>query len=94
MFEVRLRSKRVQQELDTLREADHQRVVARLKALADDPRPHSCERLYDDVYRVRVGGIRIIYIVDEENNHIEVGGDPPPQREDVQGSREPVSPHN
>ena len=94
MFEVRLRSKRVRQELDTLREADHQRVVARLKALADDPRPHGCERLYDDVYRVRVGGIRIIYIVDEENNHIEVGGDPPPQREDVQGSREPVSPHN
>ena len=74
MFEVRLRSKRVQQELDTLREADHQRVVARLKALADDPRPHSCERLYDDVYRVRVGYIRIIYLVDEENNHIEIGG--------------------
>ena len=74
VFEVRLRSKRVQQELDTLREADHQRVVARLKALADDPRPHGCERLYDDVYRVRVGDIRIIYLVDEENNHIEVGG--------------------
>jgi mRNA interferase RelE/StbE len=74
VFEVRLRSKRVQRELDTLREADHQRVVARLKALADDPRPHSCEKLYDDVYRVRVGDIRIIYLVDEENNHIEVGG--------------------
>jgi len=41
--------------------------------MTPDPRPHSCEKLYDDVYRVRVGDIRIIYLVDEENNHIEVG---------------------
>jgi mRNA interferase RelE/StbE len=74
VLEVRLRSKRVRREMDGLREADYQRVVVRLKALADDPRPHGCEKLYDDVYRVRVGDIRIIYLIDEENERIEVGG--------------------
>ena len=73
-FNVRLRSRRVQRELDSLQKADYQRVVARLKALANDPRPQGCDKLYDDVYRVRVGDIRIIYLVDEENKHIDVGG--------------------
>ena len=73
-FEVRLRSRRVQRELDGLQETDYQRVAARLKALANDPRPQGCEKLYDDIYRVRVGDIRIIYLIDEENKRIEVGG--------------------
>jgi len=74
VFEVRLRSRRVQRELDRLQEADYQRVVARLRALANDPRPRGCEKLHDDIYRVRVGNIRIIYFVDEGNKRLEVGG--------------------
>jgi mRNA interferase RelE/StbE len=73
VLEVRLRSKRVRREMDGLREADYQRVTARLKALADEPRPRGCEKLYDDVYRVRVGDIRVIYLVDEGNNRVDVG---------------------
>lgn len=73
-FEVRLRSRRVQRELDSLQEVDYQRVSARLKTLANDPRPRGGEKLYDDIYRVRVGSIRIIYFVDEGNKRIEVGG--------------------
>jgi len=73
-FEVRLRSRRVQRELDGLQETDYQRVAARLKALANDPRPQGCEKLYDDIYRVRVGDIRIIYLIDGGNKRIEVGG--------------------
>ncbi len=74
MFEVRLRSKRVQREFGGLQEVDHERIVAKLRALANDPRPQGCEKLYDSIFRVRVGGFRIIYLIDEENRHIEVGG--------------------
>ena len=74
VFEVRLRSKRVQRELDGLQEVDHERVVVKLRALANNPRPQGCEKLYDAIYRVRVGGFRIIYLIDEGNRRIEVGG--------------------
>jgi len=74
VFEVRLRSKRVQRALNSLQRTDYQRVIARLRALADNPRSQGCEKLYDDIYRIRVGDIRIIYLIDEENKRIEVGG--------------------
>lgn len=73
-LQVRLRSRRVQRELDSLQERDYQRVAAKLRALANGPRPRGCEKLYDDVYRVRVGDVRIIYLIDEGNERIEVGG--------------------
>jgi mRNA interferase RelE/StbE len=74
VFEVRLRSKRVQRELGGLRGIDYERVVARLRALANTPRTQGCEKLYDDIYRVRVGDFRIVYLIDEKNKRIEVGG--------------------
>ena len=73
MFEIRLRSRRVQRELDSLQETDYQRVTAKLRALANVPRPQGCEKLYDAIYRVRVGDIRIIYLVGKANRRIEVG---------------------
>jgi mRNA interferase RelE/StbE len=73
-FVVRLRSRRVQKELDALRERDYRRVLAALQALADQPRPVGCEKLYDDVYRVRVGDWRVIYRVDETAQLVDVGG--------------------
>jgi mRNA interferase RelE/StbE len=74
VFEVRLRSKRVQREFDGLQEVDHERILTRLRALAGDPRAQGSEKLYDSIFRVRVGGFRIIYLIDEENRRIEVGG--------------------
>lgn len=74
MYEVRLRSRRVQRELDSLQRTDHERVRARLEALGNAPKPFGCEKLYDSIYRIRVGDIRIIYLIDEANKRIEVGG--------------------
>ena len=48
---------------------DRQRIVARILALAEEPRPVGCEKLAgeSDRYRVRVGRYRIVYsIADEE----------------------------
>jgi mRNA interferase RelE/StbE len=73
VYDVRLRSRRVQKELDGLPRTDNERVRSRLKALADTPTPAGCEKLYDHIYRIRVGDLRVIYLIDEENKRIEVG---------------------
>ena len=73
-FVVRLRSKRVQRELDSLQENDYRRILEKLKTLADNPLPQGCEKLFDDVYRVRVGDYRVIYLLDRENKRIDIGG--------------------
>ena len=55
-------------ELDGVPMKDRQRIVRRIAALADDPRPVGAEKLSgDDKYRVRQGDYRILYeIVDAE----------------------------
>ena len=48
---------------------DRQRIVARVLALAEEPRPAGCEKLAreSDRYRIRVGRYRVVYsIVDDE----------------------------
>jgi len=72
-YAVRLRSRRVQRELDALQSSDRRRVLARLEALAEDPRPPGGEKLEDDIYRVRGGDIRILYRVDDEGRRVDVG---------------------
>ncbi len=44
---------------------DRQRIVAGIRALADDPRPPGCEKLAggQDRYRIRSGRYRIVYSV-------------------------------
>jgi mRNA interferase RelE/StbE len=64
----------VQRELDGLQGIDYERVVVKLRALATAPRPRGCEKLYDAIYRVRVGDFRIAYLIDENDKRIEVGG--------------------
>ena len=48
--------------------ADRQRIVAKIQALAADPRPQGSDKLagYDDRHRIRQGNYRIVYLVDDE----------------------------
>ncbi len=43
-------------------------IAAKIDSLANEPRPHGCEKLsgYDDLYRVRVGDHRIVYGVEDQ----------------------------
>lgn len=55
------------------RKKDRQRVVARIEALADDPRPPGCVKLSGwDAYRIRQGVYRIVYTVADDTLVIEV----------------------
>jgi len=43
------------------------RAVRKLESLGENPRPPDCKKLkaYSDVWRIRVGDWRILYIVDD-----------------------------
>ncbi|MGA8204244.1 MAG: type II toxin-antitoxin system RelE/ParE family toxin [Woeseiaceae bacterium] len=46
--------------------ADRRRIVARIRALADDPRPPGCRKLSGrDRYRIRQGRYRILYTIED-----------------------------
>jgi mRNA interferase RelE/StbE len=57
-----------QSELGDLPKPTARRVVAKIAALAGDPRPPGCKALqgkWRGLYRLRVGNCRIIYRVDD-----------------------------
>jgi mRNA interferase RelE/StbE len=62
-------------EIDSLpTKADRQRVVSRIAALADDPRPPGSEMLagHEDRFRVRQGRYRIVYSIDDRGRSVVV----------------------
>lgn len=63
-YEVQL-ARRAQRVLAALERREQQRIRAALDLLADSPRPPNCVAMQgeDSVFRVRVGGYRIVYEV-------------------------------
>jgi mRNA interferase RelE/StbE len=55
-------------ELESIpRKKDRQRIVERISALADDPRPHGSQKLSGkDRFRLRQGSYRIIYAIEDD----------------------------
>lgn len=53
---------------------DRRRIVEKIAALAEDPRPHGSEKLagYDDRDRLRQGNYRIIYLVDDPRRELTI----------------------
>lgn len=52
--------------LCSLPQRDLKRILTRLQALAEDPRPQGCEKLFgQERYRVRQGVYRILYEIND-----------------------------
>jgi mRNA interferase RelE/StbE len=56
-----------QKELDALDDALFARMDRKILALAANPRPSGCKKLkgYKDLWRIRIGDWRVLYIVDD-----------------------------
>lgn len=54
--------------------ADRTRIVAKITALATNPRPHGSEKLagYDDRYRIRQGNYRVVYEIDDDASEVTI----------------------
>lgn len=58
--------KSVARDLRSLPQRDLKRILTRLQALAEDPRPQGCEKLSgQERYRARQGAYRIIYEISD-----------------------------
>ncbi len=73
-YQVSLRSRRVQRELDALSRVDYRRVIAAIRGLSADPRPDGAAQLEDEIFRIRVGRFRIIFRIDYAERTVEIGG--------------------
>ncbi len=65
--------KSVARDLARIPKKDVKRIIARIKALAEEPRPHGCEKLSaQERYRVRQGTYRIVYSIQDEERTVRV----------------------
>ena len=50
------------------------RIVPKIEELAENPRPAGTRKLrgYTDIWRIRVGDYRIVYIIDGENRTVTI----------------------
>ncbi len=55
-------------ELEAVPRKDRERIVAKIRSLAENPRPVGCEKLSgQEKYRIRQGNYRILYEVFDES---------------------------
>jgi mRNA interferase RelE/StbE len=72
MYELYTR-RRAEKALDHTDPPDRDRIVKAILKLAENPRPHGCEKMMDDIYRIRVGPYRVIYLIDDAARTVDVG---------------------
>jgi mRNA interferase RelE/StbE len=63
-----------QRELDAVSDEAFARIDRKIAALTSAPRPSGCAKLagYRDLWRIRVGDYRVIYIIDDAQRHVSV----------------------
>jgi len=69
-FRICIKSSAVK-ELESLPKKDRLRIIAKIKTLAENPRPSGCEKLSgDDKYRIRQGSYRLVYSIQSEAREV------------------------
>ncbi len=61
-------------ELERLSDRLIARLMPKIEGLAADPRPTGCRKLrgYKDLWRVRVGDYRVVFIIDDDHKTVSV----------------------
>jgi mRNA interferase RelE/StbE len=60
-------------QIEVVPKADRLRIVRKIQALSDEPRPHGCEKLSAaEKYRLRQGSYRIVYSVSDAEKTVVV----------------------
>ena len=61
-------------ELESLPDTVLTRVIRKIESLARDPRPGGCKKLkgYNDLWRVRIGDWRVVYIINDATRLVSV----------------------
>jgi mRNA interferase RelE/StbE len=65
--------KSAEKELDSIPERIQNRIIDRLLILKENPRPKNAKKLRGkDGFRIRIGDYRILYVISEKENRIDV----------------------
>lgn len=73
-YEVHLRSRRVQRELDSVPARDYPAIIAAIEALAESPRPAGAVQVDGNIFRLRIGRFRVLYLIDDDGRRVDIGG--------------------
>ena len=63
-----------QKELEGLSDSLIARLAPKIDGLAADPRPSGCRKLhgYKDLWRIRVGDYRVVYMINDDRKKVSV----------------------
>jgi len=65
--------RRAQKELTQIAKPEYERIKEAIQNLAQDPRPQGCKKLTGrEGWRIRVGGYRVIYEIDDPQHTLTV----------------------
>lgn len=73
MYEIRVASSTVEKELAKIPRRERERVIERVRKLAETPRPSGIKALASSIYRLRIGSYRVIYKVYDADQIILIG---------------------
>jgi mRNA interferase RelE/StbE len=67
-------AKSARKELESLPDRVVERILPRIEALIDSPRPVGCRKLAGEetLWRIRIGDYRVVYSVDDEEQLVDV----------------------